>query len=128
MDALPRGVARYDPGGGDVALRPLLAEALRDEGYHVERASSPTEARALLQTHGPDAFALVLSDAFASATDPYHWLDQVRGLTRGAVVISSGWPAGLYAEHAVHGVAALLAKPFGLDDLLAVVFATAGCP
>jgi CheY-like chemotaxis protein len=106
----------------------MVAEVLGDEGYRVLCASSVADARVLLQTHGPDAFALVLSDAFADARDPYAWLAQLRRLTHGAVVLSSGWPAALYADHAAHGIAAVLAKPFDLDELLAVVVTAAGPP
>lgn len=110
----------------DAALADTLANLLGDEGYRVERATSEAAALALLTVHGPDAFALVLTDSFAQGTDPYRWLDQVRRLTTGAIVLCSGWPPTVYADHAAHGCAAVLAKPFDLEALLATVAAPAG--
>jgi DNA-binding response OmpR family regulator len=100
----------------------VVCEVLRDEGYAVERASTPGETLALLSRRGTEAYNLVLS---APLADPhkaaYAWLDRLRATTRAPIAIFAGYPAARYADHRQRGYDAYLEAPFDLDDLIALV-------
>jgi CheY-like chemotaxis protein len=106
----------------DEAIAEVVRQVLSDEGYSVERARSLQQARTLLTAPDAVSWDLVLSDAvLASDGDKLSRLNDLRALTRAPIVILSGWPQTLFADYAERGFAAVVAKPFDLDDLVAVV-------
>jgi two-component system KDP operon response regulator KdpE len=104
----------------DPAIRALLREAFREEGYRVLAARSLADGLAALRTFRVD---LVLTDAFRTdEPDPWSALLRVREQARATpvVICSAHGEHGLdgYAER---GFAALVPKPFDLDALGAVI-------
>lgn len=100
----------------------LIAELLHGEGYQTTIATSVTAGLEFLrQRH----FDLVLSDAFAEgtlATDRWQTLDRIRqsaGTT--PLIICTAHRADAFVGYRERGFAALLEKPFDLDDLLALM-------
>jgi DNA-binding response OmpR family regulator len=108
----------------DDAIAELFVMALREDGYAVERVTSPQEALDLFGARGPDAFDLVLSSPCANPYQaPYAWLDRLRAGTSAAIVICSSYPAALYSDHRMRGYAAFLPEPFDLQTLINLVTA-----
>lgn len=113
----------------DAAIAAVIVSALEDDGYAVAAATSSQEARRLLEAHGPEGFALVMSDSFTtSSAEAFTWLAEVRTLTRAPVVISSAHPASAFPGWPERGFDGMLPKPFDLDDLAAVVVGLCGRP
>jgi two-component system response regulator QseB len=113
----------------DEAIAEVLHQVLSDEGYTVEHARSPQQARALLAAPDAASWDLIISDAsLARNGNPLAWLNELRALTAVPIVIVSAWPQALLADYAERGFAAVLEKPFDLDDLLAVVRRQASAP
>ena len=107
---------------GDATIAELFATILRDEGYPVERASTPHTALALLAERGPDAFDLVLSVPFTDPADaPYAWLDRLKGAAHAPVVICARCPGVFYADYRRRGYAAFLEEPFDVQNLIDLV-------
>lgn len=108
----------------DEAIAAVTAEILADNGYRVDRVAAPSAAVALFAQRGPQAYGLVLSDAFTrDRTQAYTWFDQLRTVTSARVVIWSAAPQHVYVDDRAHGVAAFLSKPFDLDELLTLLSA-----
>jgi DNA-binding response OmpR family regulator len=108
----------------DEAISAVTAEILADDGYRADRAAAPSAALALFARRGPHAYGLVLSDAFTrDRAHAYTWFDQLRTVTAARVVIWSAAPQHVYVDYRAHGLAAFLAKPFDLDELLALLTA-----
>ncbi len=116
----------------DATIAELFATILRDEGYAVERATTPHTALALLMERGPDAFDIVLSVPFTDPADaPYAWLDRLKGKVAAPVVICARCPDVFYADHRHRGYAAFLEEPFDVQrliDLVAALCAPASQP
>ncbi len=111
----------------DAAIADLLATILEDDGYVVERATTPYGALVALAGPGPDAFDLVLSIPFMDPLDdPYLWLDRLHSRTSTPVVICARCPALFYADHRERGYAAFLEEPFDVQQLIDLVAAL--CP
>src|SRR5690348_9225218 len=93
----------------DAAIAAVLVETFADEGYAVQTAGSPQEARRLLVASRPHDYALVLSDSFIqSPADPFTWLDEVRARTTAPVVIFSAHVASVFRGWQDRGFAGLL--------------------
>jgi len=108
----------------DEAISAVTAEILADDGYQVDRVAAPSAALALFARQGPHAYGLVLSDAFTrDRAQAYTWFEQLRTVTSARVVIWSAAPPHVYVDYRTHGRAAFLAKPFDLDELLALLTA-----
>jgi DNA-binding response OmpR family regulator len=113
----------------DPAIRGLLAELLRDEGYRVSFSSAQDVA--VVATLEPD---LILLDYWDSAVGaPSGFLECLKGDTRSVgipIVVLTG--ARRQVEEAATRFAALgvtvVLKPFAIDDLLAAVGARLGEP
>ncbi len=108
----------------DLAIRDLVCEALRAEGYRVAVASDFQQAvDALAHTR----FDLVLADALgASTTEPTadRWaiLERIRDLAGySPVVIFTAHREHDFANFRERGFSDLLLKPFDLDELLDTV-------
>lgn len=106
-----------DPDIGD-----LIVELLRDEGYETTVAATPAASVGLLAAQ---RFDLVLSDAFAEnefAANRWGTLERIRRAAGAVpVIICTAHRADQFAGYAARGFAALLEKPFDLDDLLALL-------
>ena len=112
----------------DRATADLLVEVLRDEGYATELATTQAAALAAL---GRERFAAIVADCLSPVT---RGLDAaaVGALVRAAapapvVLCTARWPAGR-ADPVAWGVAAMVPKPFDVEELLAAVRDAAAPP
>jgi CheY-like chemotaxis protein len=121
--------ARPSPGRvlvieDESAVQAVVRECLSGEGYQVAGASTADEAVAAL-THA--RFDLVLADVVGATGArgwPERWavLEHLRELApQTPVVLCTGLREAALGEYAARGFHDLLLKPFGLDELLAVV-------
>jgi DNA-binding response OmpR family regulator len=122
----PRHILATDD---DPAIRGLLAELLRDEGYRVSFSQAQDVAE--VASLDPDLILLDYWDAAAGA--PSGFLDRLNAEASTAaipIVVLTG--ARRQAEEAAARFAALGAtvvlKPFAVDDLLAEIGARLGDP
>jgi CheY-like chemotaxis protein len=107
----------------DPVIRSTVAELLTDEGYRVQQAGDGAEALEIIRVAAPDAIVL---DLMMPVLDGWAFVDHCRGEPGCAdvpIVVMS-------ATHALHetaqrlhamGVRAVLAKPFDVDALIAIV-------
>jgi CheY-like chemotaxis protein len=98
----------------DAAIREVIAEVLRDEGYDVAEASNGAQALELLQQMAHPG--LVLLDLMMPVMSGWEFLEHVRSdgrLSRVPVVVVSAMAAP--------GVSGHLQKPVDLDRLLRTV-------
>lgn len=106
----------------DPDIAELISECLQAEGYTVAVAADVTAAVAALHT---SEFALVLTDAFANhGTDAGQWaaVEQIRRAAGATpTIICTAHRSQDFPEFAERGFAALLTKPFDLDDLVTLV-------
>ena len=111
----------------DAVIADLFVTILEDNGYAVERATTPHGALVALVMQTPNPFDLVLSIPFTDPLDaPYAWLDRLRGWTATPVVICARCPTLFYADYREHGYAAFLEEPFDVQHLIDLVAAL--CP
>jgi CheY-like chemotaxis protein len=107
---------------GDPAVRAVLGDCLREEGYRVAEAA---DAEAALARLAGRRVALVLAHPGlpgGPAGDRWAALDRLReaaGATPTAI-LTAAHPA-TFADHAARGYAALIPAPFDLDELCATV-------
>ncbi len=114
MDARPTILLVED----DSAIAALIQDVLTDEGYRVLMATSPTVGCTILTAF---RVGLILTDGFRG-DDPWAPLAPlVAQAGRTPVILCSAAHLERYADHAAHGFAALLPKPFNLDALVALV-------
>ncbi len=107
----------------DPVIRSTVAELLLDEGYAVEQAGDGSQALQVVQRSTPNAIVL---DLMMPVLDGWAFVDQCRALPQCAdvpIVVMS-------ATHGLHetaerlhdmGVRAVVAKPFDVDALIAIV-------
>ena len=113
------------------SIRAVVAEALVDEGYEVAQAAHGAEGLALLAGGWqPD---LILLDLLMPVMDGWAFADAYRQLPppHAPLVLftaSSLAPEGTSVGQLLPPAAATLAKPFTLDELLAVVQVIGGAP
>lgn len=108
----------------DVSIRHVLREALKDEGYEVREASHGQAAIEMLSDWRPDVMVL---DLMMPAMDGWAFRKQQRALNRAMdvpIVLLSASRAIDDAEEL--GPAAIVEKPFDLDDLLSVITSLLG--
>ncbi len=108
----------------DEAIRDLLAELLTDEGYEPLVFADGTAALPALSGHPPDA--LILDLRLPSPRDGWALLALLRAdpvLRTVPVLICSGDQSAIWEQGACldRPDCAVLAKPFDLDDLLALL-------
>lgn len=102
----------------DAAVAALIQDVLTDEGYRMLLAATPMLGCTILAAF---QVGLVLTDGFRSH-DPWAPLAPlVAQAGRTPVILCSAANPALYADHAAHGFAGFLPKPFDLDDLVALV-------
>jgi two-component system, chemotaxis family, chemotaxis protein CheY len=107
----------------DAAIRGLVTEVLRDDGYEVREAANGVEALAALEGHEPD---LIVLDLMMPVMDGWAFVEECRRRSRCAgvpiVVTSASHDLPKTAERlSSYGVRTCLAKPFDVDGLLALV-------
>jgi CheY-like chemotaxis protein len=109
----------------DEDIRSSVAEFLQGEGYSVAQAASVARALDVLNTSRPDA--IILDYALPDATDGAEFLDRkakIAGVASIPVVVTTGYT--LPAR--IDGAAAVLPKPFDVDQLLELVRRLAPLP
>lgn len=118
MPVAPRVLlAEDDPG-----IASVLALALGDEGYRVTHVATPGEVVAAVRGAAWDLFLLDTFDPHATVGPSESLRGLLRELTPGAAVLimtAHTWASRISAEGL--GVAAIVPKPFDLDELLATV-------
>ncbi len=98
----------------DEAIREVIAEVLRDEGYEVVCASNGVQAlRELQKADRPDMMLLDLMMPVMSGWEVLEELQSNAELSRVPVVVVSAMSAPGVTEH--------LSKPIDLEDLLSTV-------
>ncbi len=107
----------------DPIVRGMLAEMLRREGYEVDEAE---DGRAGMKQFRERPSALVITDVLMPEQEGLETLIQLRhsGQAVKVIAISGGGPVGpdAYLNSArTLGADAILAKPFGREELLGVV-------
>jgi CheY-like chemotaxis protein len=107
----------------DEAIRGLVSEVLRDDGYEVSEAANGAEALEYVNNHRPD---LIVLDLMMPVMDGWAFVERCRvnpGCSDVPIVVTS-------ASHDLpktaerlrsYGVRTCLAKPFDVDGLLALV-------
>ncbi len=107
----------------DPLIRRTVAELLLDEGYAVDQAGDGAEALGLMRDIAPNAIVL---DLMMPVLDGWQFVDRIRGVPEyrdvPIVVMSATHRLHESAErlHAM-GVRAVVAKPFDVDALIAIV-------
>jgi CheY-like chemotaxis protein len=97
----------------DDAIREVIAEVLRDEGYDVASAGNGLQALDALRQNPPD---LVLLDLMMPVMSGWEFLEEIQASTKWSripIVVVSAMNAPGVSEH--------LAKPIDLEHLLATV-------
>ena len=107
----------------DPIILETLQECLYDEGYRVATALSVDAALPLLRA---DRYSLVLTDALVQLRDdrPDYWaaIEQIRSAAgTSPVAILSAHTADRFAGFEARGFAALIRKPFEIDEFCATV-------
>jgi CheY-like chemotaxis protein len=107
----------------DEAIRGLVSEVLRDDGYQVSEASNGLEALAQLRLQRPD---LIVLDLMMPVMDGWTFVEECHAhsdcVDVPIVVTSASHDLPRTAERLRNfGVRTCLAKPFDVDGLLALV-------
>jgi two-component system, chemotaxis family, chemotaxis protein CheY len=107
----------------DAAIRALVSEVLRDDGYDVCEATNGAEALEYVGEHRPD---LIVLDLMMPVMDGWTFVEECRRQSRCSevpiVVTSASHDLPKTADRLrSYGVRTCLAKPFDLDGLLALV-------
>lgn len=106
----------------DESIAAVMLQVLAEEGYSITSARSTHEAQQILTAADGRSWDLVISDAtLGRKSERQPWLTELRRLTTAPIVIVSGWPAKAFAGYEEQGFAAVVQKPFDLDELLTVV-------
>jgi len=106
----------------ELKLRTMVGRMLQPQGHEVTLAASGEEALSMMQLEGP--FDLVLSDvSMGSGMSGWDLAERVHERwPQIPVVLASGWGAQIDPEEArARGVAGVLAKPFRVGELRALV-------
>jgi DNA-binding NtrC family response regulator len=104
----------------DRAMREMLVDQLRDDGYEAVSAAGVREARALLVSR---PFAAVLSDIHMGPENGFSLVEEVRRLPQPVpVILMSSFGSRDTADRALKaGAVAFLGKPFDGEALLAAL-------
>jgi len=119
--------ASYDPRNrrvlvtdDDQAIRELLGDLLKDEGYEVMQAATGKEM--LAQYHGPKRPALVLMDVQMpdmTGLEALREISQGSGETSLPIIMMTAYSTAEFAIEAMKlGAAEYLTKPFNIDEVL----------
>jgi len=107
----------------EVAVRELLAQFLRDEGFDIEEAQDGLEAIDALNRHRPPSQALcvVLLDMMLPHADGVQVLHHLTTIGGYVPVVAMSASRERLVDATGAGAQATIAKPFDLDQMLAVV-------
>jgi CheY-like chemotaxis protein len=123
LRALSYAVPRILVVEDDEAIRGLVSEVLRDDGYDVSEASNGIEALEAVSARRPD---LIVLDLMMPVMDGWTFVEECRRSRRceqvPIVVTSAAHDLPRTAERLRSlGVRTCLSKPFDVDGLLALV-------
>jgi DNA-binding response OmpR family regulator len=106
----------------DSAIREIVSEVLRDEGYEVIEAPDGGSAISVLRAHSPppDALCLVILDMMLPVADGVEVLRALAELGSYVPVLAVSADRVQLRRATEAGADATLPKPFDLDRLLAV--------
>jgi CheY-like chemotaxis protein len=123
----PRRTARVLVVDDDAAIRTAVTMLLEDEGYQVLTAANGREALAHVVdgAERPDVILLDLQMPIMSGWDVLAHL-RAAHVEIPVVFMTAGYRAR--AEAARHGADGFLAKPFAIDDVLALVARLTAAP
>src|SRR5688572_1337883 len=105
----------------DLPIRGMLAAALRQHGYQVLLAGDGAEGQRALTIHHPDVVLLDLAMPDVNGWDFLQRLQETGHLGKLPIVVLS---AHVHVEPAAllqMGVAAILPKPFNLNELIELI-------
>jgi CheY-like chemotaxis protein len=107
----------------DAVIRSTVAEMLLDEGYEVQQAADGAEALDVVRAIVPDAIVL---DLMMPRVDGWAFVDRCRtvpGCGEVPIVVMSATHGLHQTAERLHamGVRAVVAKPFDMDALIAIV-------
>jgi len=107
----------------DDAIRELVSDVLRDDGYEVREATNGAEALGRIQDERPD---LIVLDLMMPVMDGWTFVEKCHGQEHcndvPIIVTSASHDLPRTAERLrSFGVRTCLAKPFDVDGLLALV-------
>jgi DNA-binding NtrC family response regulator len=102
----------------DESTREMIAIALSEEGYLVEQAEDAAKALRKIAARAPD---LVLLDVRMPGMSGRELLPRLRQEHPDLPIVLTSADPRLAREGAHEGAAAVLVKPFDLDDLLDIV-------
>ena len=100
------------------AIRDLIVAVLEDEGYAVVAATSGRRALELIESERPDLVIMDIMMPEMDGREAYRRLRELPELAHVPVVMMS---AASSPDQLSPRVAAFLAKPFDLDDLLETI-------
>ncbi|HET6320040.1 MAG TPA: response regulator [Chloroflexota bacterium] len=104
----------------DPAIRGLLADALREEGYSVDLAAHGREGLEAMRLRRPST---VIVDLMMPVTDGFSFIEQCHRerLSDGVPIVVISAVQDAIRRLADGPVQAIVAKPFDLDDLVRLV-------
>jgi CheY-like chemotaxis protein len=107
----------------DAAIREIVCELLRDEGFDVYAAEDGAAAIGALRHHlpPPETLCLVILDMMLPRSNGVQVLDTLAKLGRYVPVLAVSADREQLARAARAGAAATLEKPYDLDRLLSIV-------
>ncbi len=107
----------------DAAMRGLLAQALFHEGYMVDECRDGHHLVARLVSADPGYFDVIVTDIRMPGLNGLDFLDQLRRCRQAppAVLITAFGDEETHGRAKALGAAAVLDKPFEINDLLATV-------
>ena len=107
----------------DDAIRAIVGDVLRDDGYQVIAIDDGGAAITALHQHRPppEALCLVLLDMMLPSADGVRVLETLAGLGSYVPVVAMSASRDELARAQAAGAQATLTKPFDLDRLIAVV-------
>ena len=105
----------------DPATLGMIVQALSEEGYILYTARTLAEALSRVSELSID---LILCDSLTTTPDGrYSVLNQIKAITTKPLIIVTAHSSNLYEDYKELGFAGILFKPFGLDELFAIVSA-----
>lgn len=107
----------------DTEMRNLLARSLTQEGYVVDECVDGTHLVARLVSADPEYFSVIISDVRMAGLSGLDFLEHLRWCNVGppTILITAFGDPQAHTRARKLGAAAMLDKPFEMEELLAVV-------
>ena len=109
----------------DEAIRGLLTEVLRDDGYDVREAANGAEALEYVRGHRPD---LIVLDLMMPVMDGWTFAERLREQRRKIPIIVISAANDVKRHARAVGAVDVIPKPFDIDSLLPRIERVAGPP